>query len=322
MKNHQKTAKYCLDLQNIEVENSYECKNCETNFTRKGNLKTHMKTCKMTIINKKLKSKHKKELKEQKEEYEKKLREQEEKYEKKLKDLQDRLENLATKAIEKPTTSTKNTNILNLAPFDMNDFTKRIEEVIMTNMDENHIIEGQAGIARLLAGCFKTSDGQSLVTCTDTSRGIWKHKDIKGNIIKDYRASRIARVIHPIAIKRTDGIITEYDIKDKNTKRIKDLQRRIKEYSKDYVEEEDFAECLKGKKENPQYIRAIERMKKLDSDIQLFDGEIQEIMSSGLYDKNHILSGDIRHKLYRGKTEIYDLKEDSLSFSKNLLNYV
>jgi len=81
LKNHQKSAKYCLKYQKKDVEEFHNCSNCGKKFTRKDTLKTHTKTCKMTDINKKLKIKHIKEIKNIKKEYEKRIIKQKDEYE-------------------------------------------------------------------------------------------------------------------------------------------------------------------------------------------------------------------------------------------------
>ena len=46
LKNHQKTAKYCLKIQGIEPESGYKCKFCNKSFSLKQHLVNHNKTCK------------------------------------------------------------------------------------------------------------------------------------------------------------------------------------------------------------------------------------------------------------------------------------
>lgn len=47
--NHQKTAKYCLDIQTDTFIQEFKCE-CGSEFTRKDSLKRHEKTCRMKII--------------------------------------------------------------------------------------------------------------------------------------------------------------------------------------------------------------------------------------------------------------------------------
>jgi hypothetical protein len=49
LKNHQKTAKYCLAKQNKTSEYEHKCCFCEASFTLKSLLYKHLKTCKSNI---------------------------------------------------------------------------------------------------------------------------------------------------------------------------------------------------------------------------------------------------------------------------------
>ena len=52
---HQKRAKYCLKLQGVNNNNTYICKNCDKNFTKKFSYDRHTKICKKTCITDELK---------------------------------------------------------------------------------------------------------------------------------------------------------------------------------------------------------------------------------------------------------------------------
>jgi len=114
LKNHQKTASFCLKLQSKEhdVIKVFNCKGCKKKFSREDNYKKHSTNCKHLAIeklNSKIKTQKKEyeyklsnqkeeyedKLSNQKEEYEDKLSNQKEEYENKIKDLMDRLENFA-----------------------------------------------------------------------------------------------------------------------------------------------------------------------------------------------------------------------------------
>jgi superfamily II DNA or RNA helicase len=47
LKNHKNTAKFCLQLQNKEIENSFICDFCNKGFTTKIHHSTHVSTCKV-----------------------------------------------------------------------------------------------------------------------------------------------------------------------------------------------------------------------------------------------------------------------------------
>ena len=84
---HQKTAKYCLKIQNKleDTAQNYSCNGCGKKFTIKFNFERHLKSCNIITVNK-IKEDYEQKLKEQKEGYEQKLEEQKEGYEQKLKE--------------------------------------------------------------------------------------------------------------------------------------------------------------------------------------------------------------------------------------------
>ena len=49
LKQHQKTAKYCLVKQNKPINHEYTCCFCNTAFTLKSSLHKHVRTCKANI---------------------------------------------------------------------------------------------------------------------------------------------------------------------------------------------------------------------------------------------------------------------------------
>jgi hypothetical protein len=56
LNNHQKTAKYCLKIQNIDIEKSNRCDGCGKTFNRIHHLQRHQKKCKSNDIVYKLES--------------------------------------------------------------------------------------------------------------------------------------------------------------------------------------------------------------------------------------------------------------------------
>lgn len=51
LKSHQKTTKYCLDIQNKQLEVNYTCEFCNKTFNRGDVLRRHHKTCKQNENN-------------------------------------------------------------------------------------------------------------------------------------------------------------------------------------------------------------------------------------------------------------------------------
>ena len=171
---HQKRVKYCLKIQeqtNSNVINELiECEYCKKKQS-KNNFERHKNNCKISFIIQ-LKSRDDEVLK-LKEEISS-LKAQLDIYKNLSIDSQQCIKEIAKQP--KTSTSTTNNNILNLAPFNMTEFTEKVTYAIDTNMTEAHVLDGQEGVARLVSSCLKTDDGKKLITCTDISRGIWNPK--------------------------------------------------------------------------------------------------------------------------------------------------
>ena len=214
LNNHQKTAKFCVKLQNnIDTNINFQCQYCEKVFTTKYNLSNHINICKKQKEDIKQKEDCKEQLQIQKEKYKQQLRKQKEEYkedllkqkedykeqlEKKdlqIKELQDKLERIANKAIEKPTT-TNNLNTLNIASIiDFNNVDK-VKDLIENKLNINHVVDGQKGLANFVKDNLLTDDtGKLLYICTDPSRHIFKYKDSTGEVKKDVEAKKLTNYI-------------------------------------------------------------------------------------------------------------------------------
>ena len=168
---HQKRTKYCLKLQGVDTDETHKCKNCAKILTNKYNYNRHMKTCRETNTNKRI-EKLESDLKLERKEKEL-LREM-------LTDLQTRYDNLATTAVKRPTTNTKNVQInnyiKNMAPLLESDLTDNV-----INLTLDHHVKGIEGYAEYaLEFPFKDK-----VVCVDTARNKIKYKNEDGDIIED-----------------------------------------------------------------------------------------------------------------------------------------
>jgi hypothetical protein len=108
---------------------------------------------------------------------------------------QDKLERIASKAIEKPTT-TNNLNTLNIASMiDFNNVDK-VKDLIENKLNINHVVDGQKGLANFVKDNLLTDDaGKLLYICTDPSRHIFKYKDSSGEVKKDIEAKKLTNYI-------------------------------------------------------------------------------------------------------------------------------
>jgi hypothetical protein len=337
LNSHQKTAKYCLNNRKKDIEKKYKCFSCNKEFNRQQHLSNHILVCKVNNIIIDVDQKYNI-LKEEKEMIEKdrnnliiQLNEkniQILKYENQIQDLQNKLENLAKQGINKSTTTTNNTttnNILNLAPLDMNALKEQLSNVINTKMTEEHVLEGQEGIAKLVSCCFTTDDGKKLITCSDISRGVWKSKDLNGNIIKDYKANNIAKVIKPIATLKANEIIEIDDIKRKKIYEVICIKKRRKER----IDKEKFEMATQRgyKKNSIEYNMCEDRMQKRFIEQKEDDKIEKEIIeefrkSNDLYLLDLPEDIDKPYKMYLGKKDIVEMADDSSKFSSKLVNLV
>lgn len=130
---------------------------------------------------------------------------QEENYKEQLSDLQNKLDKIANKAIDRPTTvvsnTTTNNNLNIMSSIDFNDL-ENIKYLIENKLNVNHVVDGQKGIAQFLVDSFlKDEDGNLLYKCTDSSRSIFKYKNSQGEINKDIEAKKLISLIVDGGIK-------------------------------------------------------------------------------------------------------------------------
>jgi hypothetical protein len=240
LKLHQKTTKYCLVKQNKVVENEFSCFACGVGFTLKSSLHSHLKICKENTPEKELRREYERREKEIIFTYDKKLQENNIKNNKKLsdkdkiiseqkniikelqteykkhiemqnKDLQDRMQSMAEKAIDKPSTVNQNTInqvINNLLPITTEHLNNQAQYLTI-----DHVKNGAVGYAKYAL----EHPLKDRLVCTDTSRKKGKYKDSDGNIVSDPEMSSITKKLF-LAIKdRNSELITEYanDLKAK-----------------------------------------------------------------------------------------------------------
>ena len=169
LKHHQSKTRYCLDKQNKSVE-LFECIECNKKFTTKRKLIIHQEKCVL----------HTEFISEEK--YKLKLEEKDkiiEKQEKHIKELEDKLENIALKAVSRPTTTNKT---------QINNFIQQLQPVIeeklkesLDNLTIDHIKKGPEGYAQYALE-YPLKDK---MICVDYSRRKVKFKDKDGNVITD-----------------------------------------------------------------------------------------------------------------------------------------
>ena len=214
----------------LEDKKVFKCEYCEKNVSTKQNLSNHLSVCfkRKDKQNTKLKELRENELKElkklkdeiiekdkiiikvntqlenYKEQLEKKEK-QEENYKEQIKDLQEKLDKIANKAIDRPTTvvsnTTTNNNLNIVSSLDFNNFD-RIKDAIENKLNVNHVVDGQKGLAKFMVDTILTDEGGNLLyVCTDPSRNMFKYKNTDGEINKDVEAKKLISFMVDAGIK-------------------------------------------------------------------------------------------------------------------------
>ena len=308
LNNHLSKATYCISKRNSTeiISIKFKCDDCDKIFTSKQNFTIHESKC----INK-IHNNYKIQIED------KNFQIQE--YKNQIQELQNKLENLAVKAINRPTTTnnTCNTNIMNLAPLDMDILMGRVTKIIDEKMTSSHLIDGQEGVARLIASCFINEDGKKLITCTDKSRGIWKSKDVYGNIVKDYKANTIANVVKPFAVSKADKIIELDDDKRSKLNELKEIKDRFEKF--DGLNEKDVSHMKGHKKDSLTYKSMLEHMDKRRQQYLRDREREEEIGREYDFSSFFIDDEDADMKMRAGKVELKMMSVDSTKFSNGLL---
>jgi hypothetical protein len=217
---HQNTTKKCIDIQhkllNIKVEKIKiinDCKYCNKVFTSKQSLIVHLNICNDKKLQDKILEKEIEMLKKEKDREIEMLKMQNENYKEQIKDLQNKLDRIANKAIDKPTTFTTTNNTIN-NKFDLNTFPsqKEIDRKIESQFNDKYILDGMKGIAQFVYDhIVKLEDGSMAYACFDTSRQIFKYKDENGNEIKDPKAVRLRKMIKPGLLRQSQTLLDYFN---------------------------------------------------------------------------------------------------------------
>lgn len=175
--NHQKRTKYCIGLQGT-YSITFKCIGCDKQYTSKENLNFHQNKCVSYLVTEK----------EQK--YEEKISFLQAEIQKKdtlINQLQDKLENVAIKAVSRPTTSNKiqiNNYIQNMQPLTEQHLIDNAQHLTI-----DHIKKGPEGYAEYALE-YPLKDR---VMCSDYSRRKVKFKDNEGNLITDPEMTTLAK---------------------------------------------------------------------------------------------------------------------------------
>ena len=229
---HQKTAKYCLEIQGKDISNLFGCEFCNKNFTTQQNLKDHILVCKekekieeeqkQQIYNDKIKDyeirldKKEKEIKMIRQEYEEKLEKQRHEYEDRLdkqrvdyiSKLEAKLEkfedSILSKSDKKPhTTNTTNNTTNNIVinnTLNLNDIEK-MNTFLDEKLDKEVLAGGQKSFALLMSSTML----KDKYKCVDPSRQNFEFTNELGEIERDVKAKKLTTAIIKSNIRSRSG---------------------------------------------------------------------------------------------------------------------
>ena len=280
---HQKTAKYCLEIQGKEVSNEYKCEYCDKLFSTKYSFNSHIDVCKES---------KEKDIEKYKNLYEN-IRTENQTYRILLSERDNAMKSLllerdnTIKSLEKqiyelnqtiadiakqPKNTTTNiktqnntSNIQNILTdyktYEEYTSKDRILSLAKDNNIEEYFWKGQRGVAEFVYDRIaKTENGQMIICCTDPSRNKFKYKNESNGISEDIDA-------HLFHKKISDPIKKIYNDVHSNIQ--KEIEEKIitgsKEYSKTDLEfKKDIAleknteiQMISNYDENGEYRRAI-----------------------------------------------------------------
>ena len=197
LNNHQRTAKYCLKLRGSTLSEKYICNGCSKSFNRKYEYNRHLSICKADdkiekynlqikdiekindqitnqLENKQIHINH----------LEKIIQDQKQT----IQQLQDKLENIAIKAVQRPTTTNMNKTQINnyIQKMDPLSLEHMLEQ--SSNLTLEHIQKGASGYAEYAL----EYPLKERIACVDYSRRKMKFKDKEGNLITDPEMVKLA----------------------------------------------------------------------------------------------------------------------------------
>jgi hypothetical protein len=262
--NHQKTAKYCIKIQQslFEVSDieskSFDCKYCKKSLSSNFNLGKHINLCpayyQAVVINKDneiliLKENKDNEIKELQDKIaslEQQVLKIELETENRMlrehsKDNQSTINEIA-KQPRVATTNNNHNKILINTPMDLSQPT--VQLAIQNGFSDEYLVQGQKGVARFAYdNILKDEQGKLKYICTDAARQIFQFKNEDGSIQKDVKATKLTKALlegelksasHKMACdKMKDGSVEEFNMYTDNYYDIKDLETDNSDFSKE-----------------------------------------------------------------------------------------
>jgi hypothetical protein len=210
---HQKTAKYCLEIQGIE-KSDFKCEYCSKTFTVRKVLNEHYRSCKekknqkqdevKQIFNnnlnltkkfekdinkyKRIVDDHKKEIAE-KDRYIADLKSTIEELKQKIEKFENALISSSKTTTTNNTTTTNHNNIV-INSLDLS--REKVEKMIENHLTSKVIGQGQVGLALMTyEHLLKDENGNPTYKCVDPARQIFEYVNKDGDVVKDVKANKL-----------------------------------------------------------------------------------------------------------------------------------
>ena len=223
--------------------------------------------------------------------------------------------------IAKQTKITNNNNIINnMAVYDIDSIKERIANTTFT---KTHIMNGQSGIAEVIAPYLTDENGNKMITCTDIPRLSFSKIDEHKNRIKDHELKNLATDIKPIALQKADEIIEEHNKLRDKVYEIRRLKYENREYAK-------FIKQMQDNIDNYKISNLSNKNKLIDeyeNKIEQYENHILE--NKDLIEKYKDVSNidvdiieDENDKLLDGHTEIKQLDSESSKFARRITKLI
>jgi hypothetical protein len=329
---HKKITKYCLKIQNKNNENKFICHYCENNFTTKQSLTNHLKICKEKDINIHIENEEKiidlegeiKLLNEEIRTLNDRINEQniiiskleaENNIYKKDHDSLNKIYSINNDTLLDIAKQTKNTynTVNNLAVYDIDKITEHFTNKL-EYMTKEDIINGQRGIANIIAPCLQDENGNKMLSCTDRSRLVFTKVDSNKNKIKDIELKELASVIKPLAIKKADEILIDHNKSREKAFRIDFLKDKIKDYNK-YIEH--FNNNISKEYNEKRKRDYMQKVEEYENNIIECNLEIESYNNDNIYGLTEDKEEE-NDKILDGHTDIKQLDTESSKFARQV----
>jgi hypothetical protein len=335
-----KNSKKCLLIQNVGesdvISDLSSCQYCKKKFS-KSNITGHLSICKVKnqIINEQLERDNEQlkiEVVQLKIEYEKNIqnlkiyiakletkcdiyREYRDKYREERDKYREDCDIMGRFSLQqKIRTNNKN----NLVEFDIEIIKDRFLDVL-SNIVPSDLYDGQIGIGRLIATCIKNDDDTTMFTCTDYSRNVFTYKDDQGNLNKDIKCKRLAKIIEPIASAKALEILEGAGKIQNKYIKISELKQLIRSRERDI---DIYGKQLSDQVHNTEQWNKID---KLITELHTANAKDMVDITDLEEEINDAETGDnciCVAKLLDGMNDIKEMRNDSTKFSKAVSEHI